>query len=86
MVDLCGSQSVQLGDFISLGKEAVVLRTEQTEEWPLHVDVIGVHLFSSRYLLCFCSFVIRPAQTHTHTHTFQPFPLSLSLFEWVLCS
>lgn len=55
------------------------LRDQQAQG---HVDFIGFHSFSSEYLLCFCAFVIRPAQAHTHMHTdihLSMIPLSLSL-------
>lgn len=60
------------------GCTAGSLRDQQAQG---HVDFIGFHSFSSEYLLCFCAFVIRPAQAHTHMHTdihLSMIPLSLS--------
>lgn len=60
------------------GCTAGSLRDQQAQG---HVDFIGFHSFSSEYLLCFCAFVIRPAQAHTHMHTdihLSMLPLSLS--------
>lgn len=83
-----GGECVVSPDRGNTGCTAGSLRDQQAQG---HVDFIGFHSFSSEYLLCFCAFVIRPAQAHTHMHTdihlsMLPLSLSLSLLEWVLCS
>ena len=61
-----GGECVVSPDRGNTGCTAGSLRDQQAQG---HVDFIGFHSFSSEYLLCFCAFVIRPAQTHTCTHT-----------------
>lgn len=74
-----GGECVVSPDRGNTGCTAGSLRDQQAQG---HVDFIGFHSFSSEYLLCFCAFVIRPAQAHTHMHTdihLSMLPLSLSL-------
>lgn len=67
-------------------QETLVAGSLWDQETQGHVDFIGFHSFCSKYLLCFCAFVIKLTQTHTHTQIHPSYAFPLSLLEWVLCS